>query len=94
MPIADSRGPSARAGRRTSLVLTSLTTLLAVGIMYGAGGSGIRPFTFCLLIGLVVGTYSSVAIAAPLVFKSASTDPSSADTKIEPFTEEPGAATA
>ncbi len=75
-------------------VLTSLTTLLAVGIMYGAGGSGIRPFTFCLLIGLVVGTYSSVAIAAPLVFKSASTDPTAADTKIEPFTEEPGPATA
>jgi len=48
-------------------VLTSFTTLLAVGIMYAAGGSGIRPFAFCLLTGLVVGTYSSVAIAAPLV---------------------------
>ncbi|MCH8164204.1 MAG: protein translocase subunit SecF [Planctomycetes bacterium] len=52
-------------------VLTSFTTLLAVGIMYGAGGSGIRPFAFCLLIGLVVGTYSSVAIAAPLVVRFA-----------------------
>ncbi|MHC4415313.1 MAG: protein translocase subunit SecD [Planctomycetota bacterium] len=52
-------------------VLTSFTTLLAVGIMYGAGGSGIRPFAFCLLTGLVVGTYSSVAIAAPLVVKAA-----------------------
>jgi SecD/SecF fusion protein len=51
-------------------VLTSLTTLLAVGIMYAAGGSGIRPFAFCLLTGLLVGTYSSVAIAAPLVVKS------------------------
>ena len=51
-------------------ILTSVTTLAAVGIMYGAGGSGIRPFTFCLLVGLVVGTYSSVAIAAPLVVKS------------------------
>ena len=50
-------------------VLTSFTTLLAVGIMYGAGGSGIRPFAFCLLTGLVVGTYSSVAIAAPLVVR-------------------------
>ncbi|MCH8823118.1 MAG: protein translocase subunit SecD [Planctomycetes bacterium] len=55
-------------------VLTSVTTLLAVGIMYGAGGSGIRPFTFCLLVGLFVGTYSSVAIAAPLVFKSDDSD--------------------
>ena len=49
-------------------LLTSVTTLLAVGIMYAEGGSGIRSFTFCLLVGLVVGTYSSVAIAAPLVF--------------------------
>jgi SecD/SecF fusion protein len=49
-------------------LLTSLTTLMAVLIMYAEGGSGIRPFTFCLLAGLIVGTYSSVAIAAPLVF--------------------------
>ena len=81
-------------------VITSMTTLLAVGIMYGAGGSGIRPFTFCLLIGLVVGTYSSVAIAAPLVFKSESTGPSGSGAKTEatanaePFTDEPAAATA
>ena len=81
-------------------VITSMTTLLAVGIMYGAGGSGLRPFTFCLLIGLVVGTYSSVAIAAPLVFKSESTGPSGSSAKTqatanaEPFTDEPAAATA
>ena len=50
-------------------VLTSVTTLIAVVIIYAAGGSGIRPFAFCLLIGIIVGTYSSVAIAAPLVFK-------------------------
>jgi len=50
-------------------LLTSVTTLLAVLIMYAEGGSGIRPFTFCLLVGLVVGTYSSVAIAAPLVLR-------------------------
>ena len=75
-------------------VITSMTTLLAVGIMYGAGGSGIRPFTFCLLIGLVVGTYSSVAIAAPLVFKSESIGPSGssdrtgATANAKPFTDE------
>ncbi len=51
-------------------LLTSVTTLVAVAIMYAEGGSGIRPFTFCLLIGLLVGTYSSVAIAAPLVVRS------------------------
>ncbi len=52
-------------------VLTSLTTLLAVGIMYAAGGSGIRSFAYTLLVGLIVGTYSSVAIAAPLVVSGA-----------------------
>ena len=52
-------------------VLTSLTTLFAVVIMFGAGGSGIRPFAFCLLVGVIVGTYSSVAIAAPLVVRAA-----------------------
>ena len=50
-------------------VLTSVTTLIAVFIIYSAGGSGIRPFAFALLVGICVGTYSSVAIAAPLVFK-------------------------
>jgi SecD/SecF fusion protein len=50
-------------------VLTSVTTLVAVIIIYWAGGGGIRPFAFALLIGILVGTYSSVAIAAPLVFK-------------------------
>ncbi|MBC8310196.1 MAG: protein translocase subunit SecD [Phycisphaerales bacterium] len=50
-------------------VLTSVTTLIAVIIIYLAGGGGIRPFAFALIIGILVGTYSSVAIAAPLVFK-------------------------
>ena len=49
--------------------LTSVTTLIAVAIIYMAGGSGIRPFAFCLLVGILVGSYSSVAVAAPLVFK-------------------------
>jgi SecD/SecF fusion protein len=50
-------------------VLTSVTTLIAVTIIYAAGGSGIRPFAFCLIVGIISGTYSSVAIAAPLVFR-------------------------
>jgi SecD/SecF fusion protein len=56
-------------------VLTSFTTLIAVGIIYVAGGGGIRPFAFSLIIGIFVGTYSSVAIAAPLVFKKLATRP-------------------
>ncbi len=53
-------------------LLTSFTTLMAVAIMYAEGGGGIRPFTFCLLAGIIVGSYSSVAIAAPLVLTGGS----------------------
>jgi len=48
-------------------VLTSTTTLLVVVIMYVIGGEAIRPFSFALLVGILFGTYSSVAIASPLL---------------------------
>ncbi len=48
-------------------VLTSTTTMLAVVVMYIWGGSGIHGFSFAMIIGVVVGTYSSVAIATPLL---------------------------
>ena len=35
--------------------------------MYFFGGPGIHGFTFVLLVGILVGTYSSVAIAAPIL---------------------------
>jgi SecD/SecF fusion protein len=70
MPLASASTINKSINQTVSrTVLTSVTTLLAVGIMYAAGGSGIRPFAFCLLAGLVVGTYSSVAIAAPLTLR-------------------------
>ena len=50
-------------------VLTSVTTLIAVLIIYITGGMGIRAFAFALLIGVFIGTYSSVAIASPLVYR-------------------------
>jgi SecD/SecF fusion protein len=48
-------------------LLTSLTTFLVVLVMYIWGGTGLRGFTFALLIGVIVGTYSSIAIAAPIL---------------------------
>ena len=50
-------------------LLTSVTTLIAVLIIYTFGGTGIRGFAFALVIGIAVGTYSSIAIASPLVFR-------------------------
>ena len=48
-------------------VLTSLTTLLALGALYFLGGEVIRSFTFAMIWGVFVGTYSSIFIAAPLL---------------------------
>jgi SecD/SecF fusion protein len=48
-------------------LLTAGTTTVTVTIMYFFGGPGIHGFTFVLLVGILVGTYSSVAIAAPIL---------------------------
>ncbi|MEZ4885892.1 MAG: protein translocase subunit SecDF [Chitinophagales bacterium] len=48
-------------------VVTSLTTLLVVLILFIFGGEVIKGFAFALTIGIVVGTYSSIFIATPLV---------------------------
>lgn len=48
-------------------IMTSLTTLMVVVVMYIWGGEAIRGFNFAIIIGVVVGTYSSIAIASPLL---------------------------
>lgn len=48
-------------------VLTNLTVFLVLLIMYIFGGQGIRAFNFAMIVGAIVGTYSSIAIAAPLL---------------------------
>ncbi len=48
-------------------VITSGTTLLALGTLYIFGGDGVHGFAFAMLVGVLVGTYSSVAISAPLL---------------------------
>ena len=50
-------------------VLTSGTTIVTAMILLVLGGTGIRPFAYTFLVGLVAATYSSVAIAAPMVFR-------------------------
>ncbi len=49
-------------------MITSGTTFIAVLTLYIIGGTGIRSFSYALLCGVVVGTYSSIAVAAPLVY--------------------------
>jgi len=48
-------------------VLTSLTTFGVVTALYFVGGSAIHGFAFVMMIGVVVGTYSSVFIASPIL---------------------------
>ena len=48
-------------------ILTSATTIVTVAILSLFGGSALRDFSIMILIGLVVGTYSSVFVASPIV---------------------------
>jgi len=47
---------------------TSLTTLIVLLAIFIFGGESIRGFMFALIIGVIVGTYSSVFIATPVMF--------------------------
>ncbi|TSA45131.1 protein translocase subunit SecD [bacterium] len=51
-------------------LLTGFTTLLVLFVMYVFGGTGLRGFNFAMLFGIVEGTYSSIAISAPVLLLS------------------------
>jgi len=48
-------------------LMTSLTTLTVVIVLFIAGGEILRDFALALIIGVIVGTYSSVFVASPIV---------------------------
>jgi len=48
-------------------IVTSLTTLFVVLILFLFGGGSIKGFAFALLVGIIVGTYSSIFIATPVM---------------------------
>lgn len=48
-------------------VMTSVTTLLALFALFLFGGEVIRNFSVALIWGVIIGTYSSIAIAVPLL---------------------------
>ena len=52
-------------------IMTSLTTLIALFCLYIFGGEVIKPFAIAMIIGIIIGTYSSIFIAVPtlLIFK-------------------------
>ncbi len=48
---------------------TSLTTLVVVLCIFILGGSTIRSFTFAILLGIIVGTYSTLFVATPVAYE-------------------------
>ena len=47
---------------------TSLTTLLVMLVIFAFGGDSIKGFMFALIVGVVVGTYSSLFVATPIMY--------------------------
>ncbi len=52
----------------TRTLLTSLTTLFVVVVIFFFGGLALKGFSFPLLVGIIVGTYSSIFIASPVYY--------------------------
>ena len=48
-------------------IITSVTTLLVVIILFFFGGTVLKPFAITLIIGILIGTYSSIFIASPVM---------------------------
>ena len=48
-------------------LITSLTTLLAAGALFVFGGEVIHTFALAMILGIIVGTYSSIFVASPIV---------------------------
>lgn len=48
-------------------ILTSVTTMLALIALYAFGGEVLRGFTFTMIFGVLIGTYSSIFIASPVL---------------------------
>jgi len=72
-----------RSGRRSSVeeimntaiastlsrtVITSATTFVAVLVLYIFGGAALKDFSLTIMIGVIVGTYSSIFVASPIVY--------------------------
>ncbi len=66
MPMKDAINASINQTLSRTL-LTSLTVLFVVVVLFLFGGSVIRDFALTLIVGVIIGTYSSIFIASPIV---------------------------
>ena len=53
-------------------IITSLTTLFVVLVLFIVGGEVIHTFAFAMIVGVIIGTYSSIFVASPVVIKMGS----------------------
>ena len=51
----------------TRTIITSVTTLLALFSIYILGGEILRGFSFAMILGVIIGTYSSIFVASPIL---------------------------
>ena len=63
----------------TRTILSSMTVWLVVIVLYAFGGEGVHLFAFVMIVGVVVGTYSSIYIASPLLLIFGEGTPSARD---------------
>ncbi|MFC5050001.1 protein translocase subunit SecD [Rubritalea spongiae] len=49
-------------------IITSVTTFVSVLVLFIFGGASLKAFSFTIMIGVIVGTYSSIFIASPIVY--------------------------
>jgi SecD/SecF fusion protein len=73
-------------------ILTALTVILVLFIMFVFGGPGIHGFAFAMLIGCISGTYSTIFVAAPILIVFAGQSAAKSTTKELPFQRAPARA--
>lgn len=66
-------------------ILSSLTVWLVVIVLYIFGGEGVHLFAFVMIVGVVVGTYSSIYIASPLLLIFGEGTPSASERNRQAF---------
>ncbi len=66
IPISDISNQSTNETLSRTLI-TSVTTLLALFSIYFFGGEILKGFSFAMIIGVIIGTYSSIFVAAPIL---------------------------
>jgi SecD/SecF fusion protein len=67
---------------------TSLTTLVVLLTMFVLGADSLRGLLFALIVGVIVGTYSSLFIATPIMYDTVKKDDSATDALINKVEED------